>query len=237
VIEHSILAEFRVSLSINFKDDLYSARMLDNILRELSESKKKVVKFRELINILSRYSHCLILMPGPSLKSLVSKFKIFDDRIVIVVDSAVDFIVSNDLVKYVKSSILNILVTDLDADINCLVEYCREVSPVCIVHAHGANIERLHYVKNIECSALCGTCQVAAPFLNFVEYCPGFTDGDRSIYIAHMAGLQVHMLGFDPEADISLSHKVVNEVKKAKLRFCRSVYDELRMLGLRTFCL
>ncbi len=89
----------------------------------------------------------------------------------------------------------DIIVTDLDGDIRSIIE-CSKSGSLVVVHAHGDNKERLReYVPLIEGKVI-GTTQ-NAPLWNVFNFF-GFTDGDRSAYIAdYLDSPEIRLIGFD----------------------------------------
>ena len=92
----------------------------------------------------------------------------------------------------------DVVVTDLDGDMNSIIESGVEGSVVA-VHGHGDNISSLpRYVEELKrvTRRLLGTTQVEPeyPVLNF----GGFTDGDRAVFLAEYFGAsKVVMIGMD----------------------------------------
>ncbi len=215
---------------INTRDDYYAAKVLDDIL----DCTNGVVRLRELVLKMSKYCKCLILMPTRGILK-ITKYVLRDYDCVIVVDSVVDFLYSNsEIINHIKNIDSVILITDLDSDFKCLKMFCNYVKPIVVVHAHGDNVDKLHNIEDLEFCNICGTCQVVHTF-RYVEYCPGFTDGDRAIHIAYMSGCVVDI----PELDYSqtLSSKGISDVKKVKLEIFRRNVERLKISDLRLFIL
>lgn len=87
-----------------------------------------------------------------------------------------------------------IIVTDLDGKMDDIL-WANKMGSLVVVHAHGDNLEKLRefvpQLKNI-----IGTTQSRPPFglYNF----GGFTDGDRSVFLARFLGaLEIKLIGFD----------------------------------------
>jgi uncharacterized Rossmann fold enzyme len=90
----------------------------------------------------------------------------------------------------------DILVSDLDGPFLAIQEACQK-GAIIVVHAHGDNLDALcRYVPQLE--NVIGTCQCRPPegLYNF----GGFTDGDRSVFLASELGaLSIELVGFDFE--------------------------------------
>ena len=92
----------------------------------------------------------------------------------------------------------DIIVTDLDGSFPDILKANREGS-IAVVHAHGYNLDALcRYVPQLE--GVIGTAQCRPPkgLYNF----GGFTDGDRSVFLAKELGAaSIKLVGFDYEDD------------------------------------
>jgi hypothetical protein len=90
----------------------------------------------------------------------------------------------------------DILVSDLDGPFPAIQEACQK-GAIIVVHAHGDNLDALcRYVPQLE--NVIGTCQCRPPegLYNF----GGFTDGDRSVFLASELGAcSIELVGFDFE--------------------------------------
>ena len=90
----------------------------------------------------------------------------------------------------------DILVSDLDGPFPAIQEACQK-GAIIVVHAHGDNLDALcRYVPQWE--NVIGTCQCRPPegLYNF----GGFTDGDRSVFLASELGARsIELVGFDFE--------------------------------------
>ena len=95
-----------------------------------------------------------------------------------------------------KGIVPDIVVSDLDGPFPALLQACQE-GAIIAVHAHGDNLDALaRYVPQLE--NVIGTCQCRPPagLFNF----GGFTDGDRSVFLAKELGASsIELAGFDFE--------------------------------------
>ncbi len=214
---------------INTKDDYYAAKVLDEILMNMTNVKD----VRELVQELSyRCSRVIVVMPGQGIEK-VQSISIEGADCVVIVDSSVDYIVSVGLVDRFRDLENVILVTDLDADIQSLSAFCENIRPILIVHAHGDNVTRLEIIKKLNYCEVCGTCQVDYDCFRFVRPCPGFTDGDRALYIASLISSRIDIVGFSKDTTYSL--KGLTHVKKIKLEIFEHFLNELRVDRLCMF--
>ncbi len=110
----------------------------------------------------------------------------------------------------------DIIVTDLDGSFPDILKANREGS-IAVVHAHGDNLDALcRYVPQLE--SVIGTAQCRPPegLYNF----GGFTDGDRSVFLARELGAaSIKLVGFDYEDD-SVTHR-----KRRKLAWAKKLIE------------
>jgi hypothetical protein len=110
----------------------------------------------------------------------------------------------------------DIIVTDLDGSFPDILKANREGS-IAVVHAHGDNLDALsRYVPQLE--GVIGTAQCRPPegLYNF----GGFTDGDRSVFLAKELGAaSIKLVGFDYEDDS------VTPRKRRKLAWAKRLID------------
>ena len=87
----------------------------------------------------------------------------------------------------------DIVVTDLDGDIKSLKKAGR-TNTTMVVHAHGDNSEKIHFVKNFK--NCIGTTQTKP--VGRVHNFGGFTDGDSCLFLAnHFKAKKIILLGMD----------------------------------------
>ncbi|MDQ1282410.1 MAG: 2-amino-4-hydroxy-6-hydroxymethyldihydropteridine diphosphokinase, partial [Euryarchaeota archaeon] len=106
--------------------------------------------------------------------------------------------------------------TDLDGPFAAILEANRK-GAILAVHAHGDNLDALSiYVPKLE--RIIGTvqCRPRPGLYNF----GGFTDGDRSVFLARELGAsEVDLLGFD------FDDNSVTPRKKKKLAWAKRLID------------
>jgi len=110
-----------------------------------------------------------------------------------------------------------IVVTDLDFEpeevVNC--------DCLVLAHAHGDNIDRFtRYAPRI--GRLIPTVQVWPRGCSVLI--PGFTDGDRAVYLAYYMGArEIRIYGFNPGRVV----KRDDEVKRAKLQIAKTLLERI----------
>ena len=184
------------------KKDTQSCKLLDSLLPK----KIPIVKIRNLIE----NKPVFVIGAGPSLPSCISILKKYKKITKIVADGATKAIIENGLKA-------DIVVTDLDGDTKSL-QKAGKTNTIMIVHAHGDNIEKVHFIKNFK--NCIGTTQTKP--MGRVHNFGGFTDGDRCVFLAnHFKAKKIILLGMDFGVRIGKYSKpmgVNRSLKIAKLR-------------------
>jgi len=160
------------------RKDTQSCKLLDSLLPK----KIPVVKIRNLIE----NKPVFVIGAGPSLPSCIPILKKHKKITRIVADGATKAIIENDLKPH-------IVVTDLDGEIKSLKK-AGGTNTIMVVHAHGDNIEKIHFVKNFK--NCIGTTQTKP--VGKVRNFGGFTDGDRCVFLAnHFKAKKIILFGMD----------------------------------------
>ena len=184
------------------KKDNQSCKLLNSLLSK----KMRITKIRDLIE----NKPVFVIGAGPSLPFCLSVLKKHKKITKIVADGATKAIIENGLKP-------DIVVTDLDGDIISLKKTGR-TNTIMVVHAHGDNSEKIHFVKNFK--NCIGTTQTKP--MGRVRNFGGFTDGDRCVFLASsFKAKKIILLGMDFGTRIGKYSKitVVNRnIKIAKLR-------------------
>lgn len=115
-----------------------------------------------------------------------------------------------------KGIVPDIVVSDLDGPFPAILK-ASQMGAIIAVHAHGDNLDALsRYVPQLE--NVIGTCQCRPPvgLFNF----GGFTDGDRSVFLAtELGAFSINLVGFNFE-DESVTPR-----KKKKLAWAKRLID------------
>jgi hypothetical protein len=148
----------------------------------LLPKKTRIAEIKDLIE----KKPVFVVGAGPSLPSSISILKKHKKITKIVADGATKAIIENGLKP-------DIVVTDLDGDIKSLKKAGR-TNTIMVVHAHGDNSEKIHFVKNFK--NCIGTTQTKP--MGKVHNFGGFTDGDRCVFLAnHFKAKKIILLGMD----------------------------------------
>ena len=160
------------------KKDTQSCKLLDSLLPK----KTRIAEIKDLIE----KKPVFVVGAGPSLPSSISILKKHKKITKIVADGATKAIIENGLKP-------DIVVTDLDGDIKSLKKAGR-TNTIMVVHAHGDNSEKIHFVKNFK--NCIGTTQTKP--IGKIHNFGGFTDGDRCVFLAnHFKAKKIILLGMD----------------------------------------
>ncbi len=160
------------------KKDTQSCKLLDSLLPK----KTRIAEIKDLIE----KKPVFVVGAGPSLPSSISILKKHKKITKIVADGATKAIIENGLKP-------DIVVTDLDGDIKSLKKAGR-TNTIMVVHAHGDNSEKIHFVKNFK--NCIGTTQTKP--VGKIHNFGGFTDGDRCVFLAnHFKAKKIILLGMD----------------------------------------
>ncbi len=196
-IYQSIMQDFGFSL----ERDEEAAELLAAILRErepMLPTAKEIVAGRKVV----------VCGNAPKLNEDLEELQ-DRDVIFLAADGATAVLLEHDIVP-------DIVVTDLDGPFPAILKANR-MGSIVVVHAHGDNLDALiRYVPELQ--RVIGTvqCRPIPGLYNF----GGFTDGDRSVFLARELGAaSMELMGFDFE-DESVTPR-----KKRKLEWARKLIE------------
>ncbi len=175
-----------------------------------------------------RNKPCIVFGAGPSLeKDFKECFKagLIFKTVVLAADGASSFLLSSGRNP-------DVIVTDLDGDVNKIIE-CSRKGSIVVVHAHGDNIGKVRKYVPLINRCIVGTTQTEEKprVYNF----GGFTDGDRCCYIAYnfncsilgLAGMDFgEIVGRYSKPHLKGNMKA-NERKRKKLEWGKRLVEEL----------
>ena len=208
---NEILKEF----NFNKKADNQSAILLDSLLKDENQNKK----LQEIIE----NQDVFVIGAGPSLAKSLPVLKKFEKTIKIVSDSALKFLVENEIKP-------NIVVTDLDGD-EKILKKIGKTKTIFVVHAHGDNIFKLKMIKNFK--NVLGTTQ-GKPFGKLNNF-GGFTDGDRAVFLAsYFNAKKIILIGMDFGNKIGKFSETKPEEKKTKIKKLKKGKSLLEWLSIKT---
>ena len=201
-------------------DQRVDQRATDLLSTLLAERAGNVSDLRKLIE----NRPVLVFGAGPSLEEdlrQVMKENLLEKTTTVVADGATTAFVQ------ISETVPNVIVTDLDGVISDIVN-AQNLGAVVVIHAHGDNMDKLkNYVP--EFSKAIGSTQ-AQPRSNVHNFL-GFTDGDRSVFLAAGMGAKlIALAGMDFGCSIGkYSKKLVSsvEVKRKKLKIGKDLLEWL----------
>jgi uncharacterized Rossmann fold enzyme len=166
----------------------------------------------------------LVFGAGPSLEEdlkQVMKENLLQKTTTVVADGATTAFVR------ISETVPNVIVTDLDGVISDIIN-AQNLGAIAVIHAHGDNMDKLKkYVPAF--SKAIGSTQ-AHPRSNVHNFL-GFTDGDRSVFLAAGMGAKlIALAGMDFGCNIGkYSKKVVLsvEIKRKKLKIGKELLEWL----------
>ena len=171
--------ELVADLSIDPETDMASAEMLSGMISPRDQDWHSMAS-----------PGMSFLVVGPNFSGMPDHGNAEYDRI-IVADSAID-------AYYEKEGCPDIIVTDLDGNPDLMARCAKEGSAI-VVHAHGDNTAAISRIVPSLHGMILGTCQVS-PAPDGLRNIGGFTDGDRSAYLACYLGAEtITLAGFDFE--------------------------------------
>lgn len=210
-----ILNEFNFSR----KDDEESAEILSNILESYG-----FLSLNELIGKIKSSKKFIVFGAGPSLEKhikIIKKYENLSDYILISADGATTALLNNNITP-------DIIVTDLDGKIDDLITANKNGS-IMVIHAHGNNFNEIKKIVK-EFKNVLGTTQ-SKPIKNLYNF-GGFTDGDRSLFLAIALGAeQIILAGMDfgniitkySRPNLSNNIDFADNIKEKKLKYAEKL--------------
>jgi uncharacterized Rossmann fold enzyme len=210
----------RILKDYNFsrKEDERSALLLSKLLAE-----KKVTA---LAPLRKKLSGKVVTVVGGQLKKAGKWLdrNPVPHRPVICCDSATNLMLRRGIIP-------DIVVTDLDGDVNALVNASRN-GAILVVHAHGDNITAVQKTVPLLPGTIIGTTQ-GRPRRNVRNF-GGFTDGDRAVFLAHHFCVKtIILVGFDFRAPYGETGKKAKIMKLNKLRTAKMLIGLIKRKGAR----
>lgn len=212
-----ILEDFSFSKS----EDIFSAKLLNEKINKIGKYDITHTDFG---------NNCIIFGAGPSIKTHIQYLKMkenIENYILIAADGATTALLEEGIIP-------DIIVTDLDGDINKIIESNKKGS-ILYVHAHGDNTEKIKkYISQL--NNIIPTCQ-CEPF-DLLENYGGFTDGDRAMHIAVYAldFKKIILAGMDfgkivtkySRPEIENETENADSFKTKKLEYAEKLYNSLK---------
>jgi uncharacterized Rossmann fold enzyme len=195
--------------------DQNAAEMLSNMIKRKALRVSQIQKKIEGKEILA-------IGAGPSLEKNIEFIKKNKKYVKIAADGVVEILLN----KKIRP---DLVVSDLDGNPKYL-RMAEKLGAIMVIHAHGDNIENLE--KNVpKFRKIIGTTQVM-PTENVYNF-GGFTDGDRSVFLAEeMKAKSITLVGMDldnkPRKFAASDQDSQLDIKRKKLMSAKKL---LEMLG------
>jgi hypothetical protein len=211
--------QIREEFGYSTEKDQNAANLLSKMIRKKSRDLKKLQK-----KIAGK--DVLVIGAGPSLLDNIDFIKKNRKYVKIVADGAVEALITNRIRP-------DIVVSDLDGK-PAFLKKADKLGAIMVVHAHGDNEDA---IKNLvpRFKNVIGSTQVM-PIENVYNF-GGFTDGDRSVFMAdEMGARMIVLVGMDLTEQTTKysAGKIANEdLKGKKLKRARQL---LEMLSKKSKC-
>jgi hypothetical protein len=185
-------------------EDERAALLLSEML-EIKAMKKNGIVEIDILRRAIKGRDVLVCGKAPRLKDDI-KSTDFKKYVIIAADGATSILRESGVTP-------DIIVTDLDGN----MDDEANAGAIMVVHAHGDNMEALRReVPRLK--RVIGTTQ-SEPFKNIYNF-GGFTDGDRSVFLAdEMGARSIKLIGFD------FKDENVPPLKKKKLKWAEKLID------------
>ncbi len=194
--------------------DEYSARLLSKMLETKARKKIPEVIEIEILRNLIEGKDVLVCGKAPRLKDDIKKID-FKKYVTIAADGATSVLMKAGIVPH-------IIVSDLDGNMDDEAK-ANDLGAIMVVHAHGDNMDALGE-EMPRLKRVLGTTQ-SRPLNNVYNF-GGFTDGDRSVFIAkEMGARSITLIGFD------FRDENVTPLKKKKLRWAEKLINMIMVEG------
>jgi uncharacterized Rossmann fold enzyme len=192
-------------------DRLYderSARLLSKMLEMKARKKIPDILEIDVLRNVIQGKDVLVCGKAPRLKDDIKNID-FKKYVVIAADGATSVLLDAGITP-------DIIVTDLDGNMDDEA-LANEKGAIMVVHAHGDNMDALG-AEVPRLKRVIGTTQ-SKPLKNVYNF-GGFSDGDRSVFLAREMGAKsITLIGFDFN-DVN-----VTPLKKKKLMWAEKLID------------
>ena len=207
--------QIRMEFGYSTEKDQKAAEILSKMIKRKALQMSKIQKKIEGKEV-------LVIGAGPSLEKNIEFIRKNKKYVKIAANGVVEILLD----KKIKPEIV---VSDLDGNPKFL-RMAEKLGAVMVIHAHGDNLENMEKIVP-KFRKIIGTTQVM-PTDNVYNF-GGFTDGDRSVFMAEEMGAKsITLIGMDfdnePRKFSTKDHDANYDLKRKKLRTAKKL---LEMLG------
>lgn len=207
--------QIRMEFGYSTEKDQKAAEILSKMIKRKALQISKIQKKIEGKEV-------LVIGAGPSLEKNIEFIRKNKKYVKIAANGVVEILLD----KKIKPEIV---VSDLDGNPKFL-RMAEKLGAVMVIHAHGDNLENMEKIVP-KFRKIIGTTQVM-PTDNVYNF-GGFTDGDRSVFMAEEMGAKsITLIGMDfdnePRKFSTKDHDANYDLKRKKLRTAKKL---LEMLG------
>lgn len=211
--------EIAEDLDLDKKADINAAYLLQQQLEDYKQTNH--------LNVLKPFifqKKVFVFGAGPSLESSIQQYASeIKKATCITADGATSALLKQKIIP-------QIIVTDLDGYIPDQIKANEKGSKI-VIHAHADNTEQIQNINSLFQGPIIGTTQVNPDKFSLLFNVGGFTDGDRSVYLAdHFQAKKIYLIGFDYHKEIGLYSFAENknkQLKKQKLKWCDYLIKQL----------
>jgi len=181
-----IYKEIISDFSFSEHNDMISSELLNSLLQK----HPNFISLSSFSTLISNKT-VVIIGAGSQVSEIIKSHReIIKENICITADGATTALLKQKIIP-------EIIVTDLDGNIEDQI-YANKKGSILVVHAHGDNIQTIRKFVPIIPKAISGTIQSDPLSYNYVSNIGGFTDGDRSVFLAeHFKPKSIYLIGFD----------------------------------------
>jgi 2-amino-4-hydroxy-6-hydroxymethyldihydropteridine diphosphokinase len=205
--------EIREEFGYSTEKDQNAAYLLSKLIKKRSLNLKKLEKKIKGKDV-------FVIGAGPSLEDDINFIKKNKRHVRVVSDGAVEAIITNKIKP-------DVVVSDLDGNPTFLKK-AEKLGAIMVIHAHGDNEKAIEKLVP-KFKSVIGTTQVM-PVENVYNF-GGFTDGDRSVFMAEEMGAKsIVLVGMDltdQNTRYPKGSKVDKNLKAKKLRRAKILLELL----------
>jgi uncharacterized Rossmann fold enzyme len=205
--------EIREEFGYSTEKDQNAAYLLSKLIKKKSLNLKKLEKKIKGKDV-------FVIGAGPSLEDDINFIKKNKRHVRVVSDGAVEAIITNKIKP-------DVVVSDLDGNPTFLKK-AEKLGAIMVIHAHGDNEKAIEKLVP-KFKSIIGTTQVM-PVENVYNF-GGFTDGDRSVFMAEEMGAKsIVLVGMDltdQNTRKPKGSKVDKNLKTKKLRRAKILLELL----------